>query len=125
MNHHLTTLSIASLLIVAAIPTSATRTTTSRTFPAPPPFTQSEKLDYHPNFTVTDISGPLVVCDRQQADTDPLNGCKLAPGRNLDELMTIIIRAIRVEQTQHQKDKEEWEIERQELLQRLDPHPAP
>jgi len=56
------------------------------------------------NFVVTDESGPLLTCAKQQIDTDTYSGCTFAPGRTLDDLMTTFIRGIRAEQL---KDKAE------------------
>jgi hypothetical protein len=50
------------------------------------------------NFAVSDASGVLLTCAKQQIDTDTFSGCTLAPGKTLDDLMTSIVRAIRVEQ---------------------------
>ncbi len=50
------------------------------------------------NFAVSDASGVLLVCAKQQRDTDTFSGCTLAQGRTLDDLMTSIVRTIRAVQ---------------------------
>jgi hypothetical protein len=50
------------------------------------------------NFAVSDASGVLLTCAKQQRDSDTFSGCTLAQGRTLDDLMTSIVRTIRAVQ---------------------------
>jgi hypothetical protein len=56
------------------------------------------------DFAVSDASGVLLTCAKQQRDSDTFSGCTLEPGRTLDDLMTSIVRAIRVEQQKNQAE---------------------
>jgi hypothetical protein len=56
------------------------------------------------NFAVSDASGVLLTCAKQQIDSDTFSGCILAPGRTLDDLMSSIVRAIRAEQNKDRSD---------------------
>ncbi|MGD0830012.1 MAG: hypothetical protein ABR907_03645 [Terracidiphilus sp.] len=56
------------------------------------------------NFAVSDATGVLLTCAKQQFDSDTFSGCTLAPGRTLDDLMTSIVRTIRAVQNKVDSD---------------------
>jgi hypothetical protein len=64
-------------------------------------------------FTVNDEKGTVLTCIAPEietnADTDVFKNCTLAPGRSLDDVMHIFVRGIHYEQSQHQKEREEWQ----------------
>ncbi|MGA3130701.1 MAG: hypothetical protein ABSD59_07865 [Terracidiphilus sp.] len=66
-------------------------------------------------FTVNDEKGLLLTCIAPEIDTDTdtdvFKSCTLAPGRTLDDVMHTIVQGIHYEQSQHQKEREEWKKE--------------
>ncbi len=64
-------------------------------------------------FTVNDEKGLLLSCIAPEidtnADTDVFKSCTLAPGRTLDDVMHTFVQGIHYEQSQHQKEREEWQ----------------
>jgi hypothetical protein len=69
-------------------------------------------------FQVNDVKGLLLTCIAPQLDTDPntdiFNGCTLAPGRTLDDVMHTFIQAIHFIQNEQLKERAEWNKEREE-----------
>jgi hypothetical protein len=78
---------------------------------APPAATQSAAANAH-TFQVNDVKGLLLTCVAPQLDIDPdtdiFNGCTLAPGRTLDDVMHTFIAAIHFVQNEHIKERAEW-----------------
>jgi hypothetical protein len=64
-------------------------------------------------FKVNDEKGLVLTCIAPEidanADTDVFKSCTLAPGRTLDDVMHIFVRGIHYEQSQHQREREEWQ----------------
>ncbi len=64
-------------------------------------------------FTVTDEKGLVLTCIAPEIDTNPdtdlFKSCTLAPGRTLDDVMHTFVQGIHYEQSQHQKEREEWQ----------------
>ena len=64
-------------------------------------------------YTVSDAKGLVVTCVAPEidtnADTDLFKGCTLAPGRTLDDVMHTFIQGIHYEQSQHAREREEWQ----------------
>ena len=64
-------------------------------------------------FTVNGAKGPVLTCIAPDMDTNPdtdiFKSCTLAPGRTLDDVMHTFIQGIHYEQSQHQKEREEWQ----------------
>ena len=64
-------------------------------------------------FTVNDVKGLVITCIAPEMDTNPdtdiFKSCTLAPGRTLDDVMHTFIQGIHYEQSQHQKEREEWQ----------------
>ena len=64
-------------------------------------------------FTVNDAKGLLLTCIAPEidtnAETDVFKSCALAPGRTLDDVMHTFVQGIHYEQSQHQKEREEWQ----------------
>jgi hypothetical protein len=62
---------------------------------------------------VSDVKGLVVTCVAPEidtnADTDLFKGCTLAPGRTLDDVMHTFIQGIHYEQSQHAREREEWQ----------------
>jgi hypothetical protein len=69
-------------------------------------------------FTVNDEKGLLLTCIAPEidtnTDTDLFQSCTLAPGRTLDDLMHTFVQAIHYEQSQHRKEREEWQKDLEE-----------
>jgi hypothetical protein len=76
-------------------------------------------------YTVTDEKGLLLTCIAPEmetnADTDLFKSCTLAPGRTLDDVMHTFIQGIHFEQSQHEKEREEW---RRDLEEKAAQRPA-
>jgi hypothetical protein len=94
---------------------------------APKPTTQTPPFKSSPapanpshTFVVNDEKGLLLTCIAPEIDTNPdtdvFNGCSLAAGRTLDEVMHSFIGAIHLEQSQHLKEHSEWTKELDEKL---------
>ena len=69
-------------------------------------------------FTVNDEKGLLLSCIAPEidtnADTDLFKSCTLAPGRTLDDVMHTFIQGVHYEQSQHEKEREEWQRDLEE-----------
>lgn len=69
-------------------------------------------------FEVNDAKGLLLKCNAPQLDSDPdtdlFDGCTLAPGRTLDDVMHTFIQAIHFVQNEHAKERAEWNKEHEE-----------
>ena len=67
---------------------------------------------------MNDLKGLLLTCIAPQLDTDPdtdiFNSCTLAPGRTLDDVMHTFIQAIHFIQNEQQKERAEWNKDREE-----------
>ena len=63
-------------------------------------------------FAVNDEKGLLLTCIAPEIetnpDTDTFNGCSLAPGRTLDDVMHTFIQAIHFVQNEQAKERAEW-----------------
>jgi len=64
-------------------------------------------------FTVNDEKGLVLTCIAPEMatnpDTDLFKSCTLAPGRTLDDVMHTFVQGIHYEQSQHEKEREEWQ----------------
>jgi len=64
-------------------------------------------------FTVSDVKGLVLTCVAPEldanVDTDVFKSCTLAPGRTLEEVMHVFVQGIHYEQSQFQKEREEWQ----------------
>lgn len=132
MKRHTALLSLAVFIAFAAVQTSATTPTPTLSgtkTPEAAPRTQSLKSDpaavsatgsANPShlFAVNDAKGLLLTCIAPQLDTDPntdiFNGCTLAPGRTLDDVMHTFIQAIHFIQNEQLKERAEWNKDREE-----------
>ena len=123
MKGHTALLSLAVFIACAAVETSAStpapaipgvktpeaapRTQPLRPAPAAAPANPSHL------FTVNDAKGLLLTCIAPEIDanpeTDVFKSCALAPGRTLDDVMHTFVQGIHYEQSQHQKEREEWQ----------------
>jgi hypothetical protein len=123
MKRHTALLSLAVFVVFAAIQTSASTpapTLPSGKTPEAAPRSQSLKVapaaaSANPShlFTVNDTKGLLLTCIAPEiatnAETDVFKSCALAPGRTLDDVMHTFVQGIHYEQSQHQKEREEWQ----------------
>ena len=123
MNRHTALLSLAVFIAFAAVQTNASPTAPTlpgMKTPEAAPGTQSLKLapaavSANPShkFTVNDAKGLLLTCIAPEmdtnAETDVFKSCALAPGRTLDDVMHTFIQGIHYEQSQHQREREEWQ----------------
>jgi hypothetical protein len=70
-------------------------------------------------FTVNDEKGLVLTCIAPEIDTNPdtdiFKSCSLAPGRTLDDVMHTFVQGIHYEQSQHQKEREEWQKDLEEM----------
>jgi hypothetical protein len=123
MKGHTALLSLAVFIAFAAVQKSAA--TSAPTLqgvktPEAAPRTESLKLvptagSSNPNhlFTVNDVKGLLLTCIAPEietnAETDVFKSCTLAPDRTLDDVMHTFVQGIHFEQTQHEKEREEWQ----------------
>ena len=77
-------------------------------------------------FQVNDEKGLLLTCIAPQIETNPdtdlFNGCTLAPGRTLDDVMHTFIGAIHFVQNQQMKERSEW---KKDLEEKPAPKPEP
>ncbi len=98
---------LASTLPGMKTPDAAPRTQPLKFAPAAAPANPSHL------FTVNDEKGLLLTCIAPEidtnAETDVFKSCALAPGRTLDEVMHTFVQGIHYEQSQHQKEREEWQ----------------
>ena len=136
MKRHATLLPLAVFLVFAAAQASAstparaslgTKTSdpASQTqFLKPAPDAASDTAPANPShlFTVNDEKGLVLTCIAPEidtnADTDVFKSCTLAPGRTLDDVMHIFVQGIHYEQSQHQKEREEWQKDLEERTAR-------
>jgi hypothetical protein len=62
---------------------------------------------------VNDEKGLVLTCIAPEIDanpdTDMFKSCTLAPGRTLDDVMHTFVQGIHYEQTEHQREREEWQ----------------
>ena len=69
-------------------------------------------------FTVNDEKGLLLTCIAPEIETNPdtdlFKSCTLAPGHTLDDVMHTVVQGIHYEQSQHQKEREEWQKDLEE-----------
>jgi hypothetical protein len=130
---------LAALLPLAVFIAFAAAQATAST-PAPPllgtktpdPASQTQYLKFTPAaesarrpanpghfFTVNDEKGLVLTCVAPEIDTnidtDVFKSCTLAPGRTLDDVMHTFIQGIHYEQSQQQKEREEWQKNLEEL----------
>ena len=123
MNRHTALLSLAVFIAFAAVQTSASTpapTLPGMKTPEAAPRKQSLKIapaaapaNASHRFTVNDAKGLLLTCIAPEidtnAETDVFKSCALAPGRTLDDVMHSFVQGIHYEQSQHQKEREEWQ----------------
>jgi len=114
----------ASTSLGTRTPDPAPQTQTLKSTPAADSTTSSAKPSHL--FTVNDEKGLLLTCIAPEidtnADTDVFKSCTLAPGRTLDDVMHTFVQGIHFEQSQHQKEREEWQ---KELDEKTAQNPAP
>ena len=95
---------------------TATQTQLLKAAPASSPTPDSARKSLA--FQVNDVKGLLLTCIAPQLDTDPntdiFNGCTLAPGRTLDDVMHTFIQAIHFIQNEQLKERAEWNKDREE-----------
>ena len=64
-------------------------------------------------FTVNDEKGLVLTCIAPELDANPdtdiFKSCTLAPGRTLDDMMHTFIQGIHYEQSEHRREREEWQ----------------
>ena len=135
MKRHTALLSLAVFIAFAAVQTSATTPTPTLSgtkTPEAAPRTQSLKsapadASVNPShlFTVNDAKGLLLTCIAPEIDTNPdtdmFKSCTLAPGRTLDDVMHTFVQGIHYEQSEHQREREEWQ---KALEEKTIPKPA-
>ncbi len=84
----------------------------------PAPSTASSASSRGKAFEVNDVKGLLLKCTAPELDTNPdtdiFDGCTLAPGRTLDDVMHTFIQAIHFVQNKHAKERAEWYKELEE-----------
>ena len=123
MKRHTALLSLAVFIAFAAVeasastpapalsgmktPEAAPRTQSLKSAPAAAPANPSHQ------FAVNDEKGLLLTCIAPEIDTNPetdvFKSCALAPGRSLDDVMHTFVQGIHYVQSQHQKEREEWQ----------------
>ena len=132
MKRHAALLPLAVFITFAAAQTSAsTPAPTSLGMKTPDSAHQTQFLKHtltaasnmapaNPNhlFAVNDEKGLVLTCIAPEidtnADTDVFKSCILAPGRTLDDVMHIFVQGIHYEQSQYQKEREEWQRDLEE-----------
>ena len=96
----------------------ATQTQLFATTPAPKPGSHPPAGDH--TFKVNDVKGLLLICIAPQIDADPdtdlFNGCTLAPGRTLDDVMHTFIQALHLVQNEQAKERAEWDKKHEEEM---------
>jgi hypothetical protein len=92
-------------------PDSASQTPSLKPTPAAASATGSANPGHL--FTVNDQKGLVLTCIAPEIDTNPdtdvFKSCTLAPGRTLDDVMRTFVQGIRFEQSEHQREREEWQ----------------
>ena len=127
MKRHATLLPLAVFIAFAAVQTSAstpapalpgTKTPDSapQTRPLKPTSAAASATGAaNPShlFTVNDEKGLVLTCIAPEIDTNPdtdlFKSCSLAPGRTLDDVMRTFVQGIHFEQSEHQREREEWQ----------------
>ena len=127
MKRQATLLPLAALIAFVAAQTSAsvptpalrgTKTPDSASqaqFLKPAPVTASATGPANPShfFTVNDKKGLVLTCIAPEIDTNPdtdmFKSCTLAPGRTLDDVMHTFVQGIHYEQSEQQREREEWQ----------------
>ena len=123
MHRHTALLSLAAFIACAAVVASAsTPAPASPGIKTPDAATRALSLKFTPPaapanpshlFTVNDVKGLVLTCIAPELETNPdtdlFKSCTLAPGRTLDDLMHTFVQGIHYEQSQHQKEREEWQ----------------
>jgi len=127
MKRHAALLPLAVFIAFAAVQTSAstpapalpgTKTpdpAPQTQFLKPTPAAASATGSANPShlFTVNDEKGLLLTCIAPEIDTNPdtdmFKSCTLAPGRTLDDVMHTFVQGIHYEQSEHQREREEWQ----------------
>jgi len=127
MKGHATLLPLAVFIAFAAVETSASTpapglpgTKTPDSAPQaqllkPTPVAASATGSANPShlFTVSDEKGLVLTCIAPEIeinpDTDMFKSCTLAPGRTLDDVMHTFVQGIHYEQSEHQRELEEWQ----------------
>jgi hypothetical protein len=88
--------------------------------PAPTAASATDSRPRGQSFQVNDVKGLLLTCTAPELETDPdtdiFNGCTLAPGRTLDDVMHTFIQAIHFVQAEHAKERAEWYKDQDEKL---------
>ena len=126
MNRHAALLPLAVLITFATAQASASvPAATSLSSKTPGPATRIQSLKPTPaaasnsgpanpghSYTVNDKKGLVLTCIAPEMDTNPdtdlFKRCTLAPGRTLDDVMHTFIQGIHYEQSQFEKEREEW-----------------
>ena len=135
MKRHTALLSLAVFIAFAAVETSAsTPAPTSPGMKTPEAAPRTHSLKFAPAaasanpshlFTVNDAKGLLLTCIAPEIDTNPdtdmFKSCTLAPGRTLDDVMHTFVQGIHYEQSEHQREREEWQ---KALEEKTIPKPA-
>jgi len=139
MKRHAALLPLAVFIAFATAQTSAsTPAPTSLGTKTPEPALQTPSLKSTPDaasatgpanpshfFNVNDEKGLLLTCIAPELDTKPdtdvFKSCTLAPGRTLDDVMHSFVQGIHYEQSQHQKEHDEWQRALEEKTARKSP----
>ena len=121
MNRHAASLPLAVCIALVTAQASASvpaATSSGAKTPGPAPQTLSPKpapaVPANPShfYTVNDEKGLVLTCVAPELDANPdtvlFKNCTLAPGRTLDDVMHTFIQGIHYEQSQHEKEREEW-----------------
>jgi hypothetical protein len=78
----------------------------------PAPASTSDSSPKGNTFEVNDEKGLLLTCIAPEIDANPdtdiFNGCTLAPGRTLDDVMHTFVGALHLVQNQQNKERAEW-----------------
>jgi hypothetical protein len=127
MKRHATLLPLAVFIPFAALQTSASTPAPAspgmKTLDSAPqtqifkptPAAASATSPANPShlFTVNDEKGLVLICIAPEIDTNPntdmFKSCTLAPGRTLDDVMHTFVQGIHYEQSEHLREREEWQ----------------
>jgi len=138
MKRHTALLPLAVFVAFAAVQTSAFTAPALRATKTPDPAPQTQFLKPTPAvasatgfanpshlFTVIDEKGLVLTCIAPEidtnADTDVFKSCTLAPGRTLDDVMHTFVQGIHYEQSEHKKEREEWQKALEEMTAQKPP----
>ena len=131
MRKHAALVAIAVFIALAAAQATASTSGSAKTSSGPATqiklfaATPAPKLGSQPpagdhTFKVNDVKGLLLTCVAPQIDTDPdtdlFNGCALAPGRTLDDVMHTFIQALHLVQNGQAKERAEWDKKHEEEM---------